>query len=270
MDRLDYQTLLKSLINEKVSRPTGGTLSGHAAGEPFDKLVYSKLKHMYGDYAFRQFEYLNDLFIKNPDVCGEDRFNLFQSKTLCNLLKRGKKQTINWSPSALFEEKQNDTADNIVLFKNQSKYYFELIDVKTRNISKDSQPPNIISALKLAEMCKSMIENDEFDDFSLNYLEINWLESEDGLECVGNCYKDLFKTNPSDLYINWAAALQIQFHVSDLSQDFKGNQEKWCRLYLDHFVKSAKHRINEMSRKMVKPYELYEISSGSTSFDKKM
>lgn len=65
------------------------------------------------------------------------------------LLSRGKAATENWSIENLFEEKQNDTAD-ILLVKDQ---FYELLDVKTRNISKSAQAPNIISAYKLAQTC---------------------------------------------------------------------------------------------------------------------
>ncbi len=69
--------------------------------------------------------------------------------------------------------------------------------------------------------------------------------------------KRLFKAIPSDLYINWAAAMQIQFRVSDLDQNFTGNREKWAREYLKHFVEQAKKRAENMIEKFVKPFEKY-------------
>jgi type II restriction enzyme len=59
------------------------------------------------------------------------------------------------------------------------------------------------------------------------------------------------------LYINWAAAMQIQFHVSDLDQSFSGTMQKWAREYLKHFVTQAKKRANDMINKFVKPFEKY-------------
>ena len=96
--------------------------------------------------------------------------------------------------------------------------FFEIIDIKTRNISKSAQAPNIISSYKLAQLCAKMIDNDEFDNFSINYFEIDWLLENNSLVCKDTHYGDLFKSHPSDLYINWAAAMQIQFHVSDLPE----------------------------------------------------
>ena len=62
---------------------------------------------------------------------------------------------------------------------------------------------------------------------------------------------------PSDLYINWAAAMQIQFHVSDLNQNFTENRKKWAKEYLKHFVEQAKKRAENMIEKFVKPFEKY-------------
>jgi len=67
----------------------------------------------------------------------------------------------------------------------------------------------------------------------------------------------LFKAPPEQLYINWAAAMQIQFHVCDLEQTFSGTMEEWTKSYLKHFVKQAKRRADDMIEKFVKPFEKY-------------
>jgi len=137
------------------------------------------------------------------------------------------------------------------------KDFFEIIDIKTRNISKKAQPPNIISAYKLAQTCAKMIDNNEFDTFDINYIEIDWELKDDKLICVDAHHKKLFKSNPSDLYINWGASMQIQFHVSDLNQDFKDSRGNWARAYLKHFVEQAKRRAKDMIEKFVIPFEKY-------------
>ena len=50
MRKVDFEGLVSSMKNEIVDRPnkaSAGTLSGHAAGEPFEKCVYHKLKAKY-------------------------------------------------------------------------------------------------------------------------------------------------------------------------------------------------------------------------------
>jgi len=251
---VDYNNLKKKVKGTTVPKPLSGTLSGHAAGEPFDKHVYKEIKKQFPKETFRQYEYLNDLFSKNPDVIGfEARQDLFNSPTVLFLLSRGKNATDKWSIENPFEEKQNDTADILVVKKN----CYELIDIKTRNISKSAQPPNIISAYKLAQLCAKMIDNKEFDNFTINYFEIDWLLEGDKLVCKDAHVGCLFNANPANLYINWAAAMQIQFHVCDLDQTFNGTRKEWAKAYLKHFVSQAKKRADDMITKFVKPFEKY-------------
>jgi type II restriction enzyme len=249
-----YDKLAKELINTKVPKPLSGTLSGHAAGEPFDKYVYQILKSWFPDKTFRQYEYLNFLFTNNLNAKNsEERNRLFNSPTVMFLLSRGKNATDKWSLDNPFEEKQNDTADILVIDND----FFEIIDIKTRNISKNAQPPNIISAYKLAQVCAKMIDNNEFNKFNITYIEIDWLLERDFLVCKDVYYLSLFKINPSELYINWAAAMQIQFHVSNLKENFYGAKEEWAREYLKHFVEEAKKRAKDMIERFVKPFEKY-------------
>jgi len=251
---IDYKKLQKLIIGNIVSKPISGTLSGHAAGEPFDKHVYAAIKKQFPKNTFRQYEYLNFLFSKNLSSVGfEERQKLFNSPTVMFLLSRGKNATDRWSIENPFEEKQNDTADILVVKNN----YFEIIDIKTRNISKSAQSPNIISAYKLAQLCAKMIDNNEFENFSINYFEVDWSLEKSDLICKDTHYGNLFLAEPSSLYINWSAALQIQFHVSDLIQSYDGTRKQWTKEYLKHFVAQAKRRSREMINKFVKPFEKY-------------
>lgn len=251
---VNYSKLAKSIKGTSVLKPLSGTLSGHAAGEPFDKHVYTEIKKQFPKNTFRQYEYLNDLFSKNPNVIGvEARQALFNSPTVLFLLSRGKNATDKWSIENPFEEKQNDTAD-ILVVKNG---FYEIIDIKTRNVSKSAQPPNIISAFKLAQVCAKMLDNKEFDNFTINYFEIDWQLEKNKLVCHDTHFACLFKAQPNDLYINWAAAMQIQFHVRGLDQSFDGAMESWAKSYLKHFVTQAKKRADDMVTKFVKPFEKY-------------
>ena len=56
------ETIVNKLLNKTVPAPISGTLSGHAAGEPFDKHVYKILGENYNN-IFRQYEYLNHLYL---------------------------------------------------------------------------------------------------------------------------------------------------------------------------------------------------------------
>ena len=254
---IDYQALIKEIKGKTVERPnaaSSGTLSGHAAGEPFEKLVYKELKNAYKNNIYKQFEYLNDLYRKNPkSITVEQKAQLFDSPVAFFLLSRSDSATRDWNPNNVFEEKQNDTAD--ILFHNNGK--FTLIDVKTRNLSKNAMPPNIISAYKVAKMCAIILDNEEYDTVELNYIEIDWEETGSKLKCVDAHVASLFKAKPQELYINWAVAMQIQFHIAEIDQTYKKDVKNWSKDYLKLFVESAEHRCNIMYEKYVAPFKKY-------------
>lgn len=253
---VNYNELSKKIIGTSVPRPLSGTLSGHAAGEPFDKHVYNEISKQLKGHTFRQYEYLNDLYSKNPSVISyKERLALFNSPSVLFLLSRGKDATSKWSVENLFEEKQDDTADILVVKDD----FYEIIDIKTRNMSKTAQAPNIISSFKLAQLCAIMLDNKEFGEFSINYFEVDWLLKEDKLECVATFHANLFKADPSTLYINWAAAMQVQFHVCNLDQSFTGSDEEWAKQYLKHFVAQVYRRSQYMIEKYAKPFEKYIV-----------
>lgn len=257
MKSIDYEELEQSLKGICVERPnklSNGTLAGHAAGEPFEKYVYHYLKGKYPEMIFKQYEYLNDIYLKHPQtITLEERRALIDSPTVLFLLSRGDKAIKEWSPENIFEEKQNDTAD--IVFHRDG--FYDMIDVKTRNIDKIAQPPNIISAYKLAKTCANMIDNGEYDKFNINYVEVDWVETGDELRCVDAHHGCLFKAIPETLYINWAAAMQIQFHVCDLDQTWVGSMEDWARKYIGVFVASAKRRCDKMWENYVAPFLKY-------------
>ena len=71
-----------------------------------------------------------------------------------------------WTLDLQFEEKQDDTADVIVLPTTEldlSVPTVHLVDVKSRSLDKRGMPQNIISALKLAKMAAEMIDRETFD-----------------------------------------------------------------------------------------------------------
>lgn len=251
---VNYNKLISKIKGTQIPKPYSGTLSGHVAGEPFDKEVYRILKELFPNNTYRQYEYLNYLFTKNNDKKTlAARESLFKSPTILFLLTRGKNATDRWSIDNPFDEKQNDTADIIITDNNK----FELIDVKTRNISKVAQPPNIISAYKLAQTCAKMIDNNDFDLFDINYFQVDWILKDQYLVCSNAWVSELFLTNPMNLYINWVAAMQIQFHVNELDQTYSNSRENWARSYLCHFTTQARKRSNDMIEKFVKPFEKY-------------
>lgn len=257
--KVDFEKITQQMKGKVVDRPnsaSAGTLSGHAAGEPFEKCVLGVLREQYPKKILKQYEFLNDLFLKNPKyLTREDKCALVDSPTAQFLLCRGKTANAKWSPENLFEEKQNDTAD--ILYYEPG--FFNIIDVKTRNLEKNAQPPNIISSYKLAQTCALMIENEEYDTIRFDYIGIDWREDKvnSKLVCEDAQHVSLFKVTPSVLYINWSAGLQVQFHPHSVDQTWQGSIKEWAREYLRHFVVSAQHHCDAMRKKFIDPFLKY-------------
>lgn len=250
----DYNALSVALIGQRIPKPASGTLSGYAAGEPFDKLVYAELRKQRAQGVYRHYEFLNELFLNNPDAANfQERAALIESPPVRFLLMRGKSATTEWSADNRFEEKQNDTADIILDLDSR----LELIDVKTRNLARKAQPPNIISAFKLAKVSALMIDSENFDAFTIRYIGLDWSVSANDLLCEAVHSAELFKCPPDTLYINWAAALQIQFQVEEINQQFAGSVSEWTPAYLRHFVAQARRRTEKMEADFIQPFEPY-------------
>jgi hypothetical protein len=222
--------------------------------EVIENDIFERINNQNPKSVFTQNEYINDLYLLNPLKIGiEGRNNLSKSPTFLFLLNEKTIESDN-----PFDEKQNDKANILVVkVERHPNVFYEIIDIKTQNLSKSAQSPNIISAYKLAQVCAKMIDNQEFNTFTIDYFEIDWFQENEKLVCKDAHFVNLFRTNPSQLYINWVAAMQIQFHVCDLTQDFTGNTEEWAKAYLKHFVTQAKRRADEMIKKFVKPFEKY-------------
>ncbi len=240
---------LKVLIGKVVAKPEGGTLAGHAAGLPFEDLVHQTLRNTYGNRVQRHFEALNSLFLAGKSAKGyESRLGLLGPKSLQFLLKRGKKSINEWTPSNLFEVKQDDTAESIIFPTSDIQMSSEgvlLVDVKTQDIGKKAQAPNIMSADKLARACVFALEDSDKVPFEILYVGVKWEKESKHLRCVDIRTISLMKIDPRKIYINWVAAQQIQFHPFDVPQDYEGNREQWCKSYLNVFCHSLESRIDK-------------------------
>ena len=234
---MDISFLKEMLSGISLPNPKPGKVpAGHEAGEPFDKYVEDLLKEK-SKNVYRQYEYLNNLYKNNLECTTlKSRYQLIDKKSLRELFKRGKETTKAWKITNKFIEKQDDTADILI----EEDGFFQILDVKTRNLAKKAQKPNIISALKLAEVCKIMLETNEFNAFNIIYISIEWELIEDKMVCKNAYIKELFKCPPENLYINWTAGRQIQEYIDDtLNQSYEGNMKEWAIQYLRHYVEKG-------------------------------
>lgn len=89
-----FSELVSELRGKTVERPNradAGTLSGHAAVEPFEKLSYHILKEKFKQNIYKQYEYLNDLYLKNPrSISIADRHALLESPVALFFTRQGR------------------------------------------------------------------------------------------------------------------------------------------------------------------------------------
>lgn len=148
--------------------------------------------------------------------------------------------------------KQSDTAD-IVLFSDSSLFDGSaafLIDVKSHDLGKSDQPPNIMSARKLAKVAEICLSKNIDPNFSLYYIDLGYRKKDAGVVVEDVCMVDMMKIPPLDyngkgkpLYINWSAAIQVQFKPSEVSQDFELSQKDWLAIFMKNYTSQKRDRI---------------------------
>ena len=252
----DLERALSSLVGQSVPRPAG-TLAGHAAGLPFERLVDKILRQVMPGQIYRHFELLNEIYRRNPTQTSlDERYSLLGPPSLQYLLRRGKAATEKWSTSEPFEEKQNDTAEIVVLPSKKLAIEVDhvrpicLVDVKTQDADKKAQAPNIISAEKVANTCRLALTAERFLPFEIVYVGVKWKASKSRLVCNEVRVVSLTEINPADLYINWAAGLQIQFHPFEVATTYRNDGLNWARDYLKNFCSQLEQRIKKEAEKL--------------------
>ncbi len=254
----EIEDAVRGLVGKPVER-SSGTLAGHAAGVPFENLVHEHLESCFKDRVFRHFDFLNKIIEENPKaITSDERSDLFGPRSLQFLLQRGAKAMEEWSEDNKFEVKQNDTAESVILpsktleVKPTTQKPLILVDVKTQDSEKKAQPPNIISAEKVANACRICFEDGEsFLPFDFVYVAIKWKATTKQLVCEEVSVKSLIRIPPGDLYINWAAAQQIQFHPFDVDQSYKKSGIEWAKEYISVFCDQLEGRIDKEKEKLI-------------------
>jgi type II restriction enzyme len=246
IDELDR--VFASLNGKSVPKPAGNTLAGHASGLPFEDLIHDCLTSTFPGQVLRQYEAINRNLLDNPKaITLEQRMKVLGPPALQYLLKRGKTAMKEWSPSNQFQVKQDDTAESIIFPNNNCQFSDEriiLLDVKTQDIGKKAQAPNIMSADKLAHAAVLAITAKKPVPFEIVYAGVKWRKVGDKLICEEVKAISMMRIQPP-LYINWVAAQQIQFHPFAIDQDYKGTPEQWCKDYIANFCNSLSERIDK-------------------------
>lgn len=234
-------------LNLKLNQET----SGHRIATPLEEEVYDALSKTYPGLAFKQHEAVNEYLSQavTRDKVSDDF--IFGNEAIDYLVNPGNKALSHW-PEELVPGKQSDTAD-IVLFSDSSLFDGSaafLIDVKSHDLGKSDQPPNIMSARKLAKVAEICLSKNIDPNFSLYYIDLGYRKKDAGVVVEDVRMVDMMKIPPLDyngkgkpLYINWSAAIQVQFRPSEVSQDFELSQKDWLAIFMKNYTSQKRDRI---------------------------
>lgn len=249
----ELNDVVQTLVGKSVSKPAGSTLAGHAAGLPFEDLIHDRLLKEYPGRVLRHFEALNKNLADNPKAKSyDDRMKLLGAPAVSYLVRRGTTAMKEWSLSKQFEVKQDDTAESIIFPTTECSLRSEriiLLDVKTQDVDKKAQAPNIMSADKIARAAVLALTEKTPVPFEIVYAGVKWKRKGDKLECTDATVISMMRITPP-LYINWVAAQQIQFHPFEVDQEFSGTHEEWCRAYIENFCISLGDRIKKEKERL--------------------
>lgn len=247
----NFAKLTQTLKGKMINKPSG-QLSGHSVGTPIENTVYDEFRLIHKENSYKQYEFLNAMFSsKISKNLAQDTQKVFENKPACFLLLRGESAMKKFSLDNPFTEKQNDTAD-IIYFNGDTVVF---IDVKSKNLNKTAQPPNIISGYKLAKLCDIMLNEENFESVRIFYIVISWNTTENHIKFKDISTIDLFKCQPSDLYINFTAGTQIQVDFTKMTTNYALDTRAWCLDYIRHYVSMAKQRIEYFREEYIKPFE---------------
>lgn len=234
-------------LNLKLNQET----SGHRIATPLEEEVYDALSKTYPGLAFKQHEAVNEYLSQavTRDKVSDDF--IFGNEAIDYLVNPGKKALSHW-PEKIVPGRQSDTAD-IVLFSDSALFdgsLVFLIDVKSHDFGKNSQPPNIMSARKLAKVAEICLSKNIDPNFSLYYIDLGYRKKDAGVVVEDVRMVDMMKIPPLDyngkgkpLYINWSAAIQVQFRPSEVSQDFELSQKDWLAIFMKNYTSQKRDRI---------------------------
>lgn len=107
-----------------------------------------------------------------------------------------------------------------------------------------------MSARKLAKVAEICLSKNIDPNFSLYYIDLGYRKKDAGVLVEDVRMVDMMKIPPLDyngkgkpLYINWSAAIQVQFMPSEVSQDFELSQKDWLAIFMKNYTSQKRDRI---------------------------
>jgi len=225
---------------------------GHSEGDAIEEL----LKNMFLDQGCNVF-YTKDYVKKVFEITGRNKSDLdamlkklwWSSLPLYSLQQ--KKNFLNGKEIGNYQQAGAD----IVLFygseieKEPEKII--LINAKSHNIERKSRAPNLISAQRLLNFCKDLLENDMLDYAQYWFIGVNHKPISNNLSRIDEIFiKDLFKMDMNYIsQINFDAAIQIQEHVENIHEIDNQTKKEFILKLSNMFINAwYKHSGNKTKK----------------------
>jgi hypothetical protein len=237
-------TLIKGLDNPEAY--------GHAAGTPLEEWVKQELKiHKWRVYFPNEF--LAEIFNKIKDI---PKILIFLKSCWWNRLIFTPKQLLAFREGKEIQRWQQEGADLVLFYgediiKEPNKII--LLNVKSHESSRDSRPPNIMSAQRLLEFFSNLSDMKNSEEMlklsELWFLGGVYSATSGGGKLESITIKDLFRLDVSKIpQINFDAAIQIQWHVTDMIE-ISQTKKKFVNSLADDFLKRWNHHSCSKQKK---------------------
>lgn len=244
----------------KIESLTDSEAYGHLAGTPLEVWVKSKLEKEW--QIFFPNEFLMEVF----DNLKEERKILsFLDSTWWGKLLFTPKQLKDYNSGKQVRRWQQEGAD-LVLFYGESiikePEKVILLNVKSHESTRNSRPPNIMSAQRLLQFFDFLLSKNRGEEI-LNSMELWFIgvtyNAEEGGKIERIYVKDLLKLDAMSIpQINFDAAIQIQWHVEDMievnqkKQDFVLTLAKEFIRRWEHHIKTKQIKYKKLTDKLIK------------------
>jgi len=215
-----FDKVIKDNDSTKIEGIVDETAYGHLAGTPIEEWVRSNLSTFLTYRSYYPNQFLEDCF--NEIGKNKNEITAFLENTWWGTLLATGKQIEEFIESGKISRWQQEGADIVVFYGNnvlKDSGKVILINVKSHESTRDSRPPNIMSAQRLLVFIKHILNTnpDSINEINLFFIGVDY-ENKGVKSFVNSIHiKDLYRLDLDQLpQINFDAAIQIQWNVKDM------------------------------------------------------
>lgn len=255
-----FSSAIKNPEKRKVA--VSRRASGSASGLPFEPWARDILREC-GFSAFLQEEFIGKVVrkMRNRNYTNDEILYIIKEKTWWGMKDYmvSRKQLEAALEDADVPTYQQSIADIVLFYGNNIVDEINdivIINVKSHDTDKKSRDPNIISAKRVLEFFKDLLERTviypEFIDKANLWFIGFYYKRYRGYSEIKEIYvKDLFKLDVTRIpVINFDAAIQIQWHVKNMVEKKDIDKLKFIESLAEEYLKRWQEFVQKRTRKL--------------------